>query len=102
MSYNNYAHYRTQNRINVPFAEFVAPFAFVGEAVYTAANAGARVVGKAFRAAMAKVRERAAVATLSNLDDRILKDIGVRRSEIHFLARRVAENPGVDYRVLCR
>lgn len=102
MSYRNDAHYQMPHRINVPFAEFVAPITFVGETVYTAIEASAKAVGQAFRAAKVKVRERSAIATLAELDDLTLKDIGVRRSEIRFLARKVAENPGVDYRIMCQ
>jgi hypothetical protein len=52
MSYRNNAGYPVQDRINVPFAELLAPFAFVGEAAYTAMGAAARGVGKAVRACL--------------------------------------------------
>ncbi len=102
MSYRTYANYRMNQAFRVPFAEFTAPMSFVGKAVYTAVEAAARLVGQAFRATKVKVRERAAINGLAALDDRTLKDIGVRRSEICFLAHKVAENPGVDYRVMCQ
>ncbi len=52
------------------------------------------------RAARAAWRERIAVKTLSSLDDRTLKDIGVSRSEIPYLANRHANTDGIDYRDL--
>jgi len=102
MSYRNNAGFPVQERANVPFAELFAPVAFVGEAVYTAMGAVVRIVGKAVRAVRARARERAAIAVLSALDDRMLKDIGVDRSGIQYLVRKVAENPGVDYRTMCQ
>lgn len=100
MRYRNDAGYPMQDRINVPFAELLAPITYVGDAAYTAMVAVARLVGRAFRAARVRARERAAIATLMALDDRMLKDIGVDRSGIHYLVRKVAENPGVDYRTM--
>jgi uncharacterized protein YjiS (DUF1127 family) len=102
MSTRSYANHRPDRRISVPFAEFVAPMSHIGEAVYTAIEGTAGLVGQAFRTAKVKARARKQVNVLSGLDDRTLKDIGVRRSEIRYVARKVAENPGLDYRVICR
>lgn len=102
MSYRNNAGYRMQDRINVPFAELFAPVAFVGEAAYTAVSAVANFAAKTIRAVRTRARERAAIAVLTALDDRMLKDIGVDRSGIRYLVRKVAENPGVDYRTMCQ
>ena len=53
-------------------------------------------------AARVSWRERAAAKTLSSLDDRTLKDIGVSRSEIPYLANRHANTDGIDYRDLLK
>jgi uncharacterized protein YjiS (DUF1127 family) len=87
---------------NAHFADLVAPLNFVGEAVYTAVEAAAGLVGRAFRAAKAKARERSAVNSLSGLDDETLKDIGIGRSEIRYVARKLAADSGVDYRSMCQ
>jgi uncharacterized protein YjiS (DUF1127 family) len=75
---------------------------FVGEAVYAAVDSAARAVGRSFRATVVKVRERQSVQTLSGLSDHTLRDIGVSRSEIAYLARVVAERPGINYRRVSR
>ena len=102
MSYRNNVGYPVRDRITVPFAELFAPIGFVGEAAYMAIGASVRVVGKAFRIARARAKERKAIAVLTALDDRMLKDIGVDRSQIHYLVRKTTENPEIDYRVMCQ
>ena len=83
---------------DVPFGHFVSPMSHMGEAVYTAFAEISGVAGKIARAIHRKLRERASIQALSNLDDHQLADIGISRSDIHYLARRVAENPGFDHR----
>ncbi|MCB1742304.1 MAG: DUF1127 domain-containing protein [Gammaproteobacteria bacterium] len=39
------------------------------------------------------------IAELSRLDDHVLRDVGIRRSEIRVVARSLVEHPGVDVRV---
>jgi uncharacterized protein YjiS (DUF1127 family) len=102
MRYRYHADYRVHESANAHFADLVAPMTFVGEAVHTAVEAAAGLVGQAFRAAKAKARERSAVNALSELDDGTLKDIGIPRSEIRYVARKLAENSGVDYRTMCQ
>ena len=84
---------------SVPFGHFVSPMAFLGEAVYTAFAAVASFAGEAARATSVKWHERRSVQALSRLDDRQLADIGIHRSDIHYLARRTAEDPRFDYRL---
>jgi uncharacterized protein YjiS (DUF1127 family) len=48
------------------------------------------------------MREYKSVKAVSGLSDEVLKDIGVQRSEIRYVARRVAENPGLNYRTFCQ
>lgn len=53
------------------------------------------------RVAVAR-RERRTVTSLSGLSDAALKDIGVARSGIRHIARSVAEESALDYRVIHR
>ena len=85
--------------IRVPFAEVTSPMNYMGEAICTGFDAVFRATGKAFHAVATKIRERRAIAELSELDDRTLADIGISRSLIHHVAKKVAENPGVNYRI---
>ena len=98
MSYARYAEHRVSEATHVPFGHFVTPFGFVGEAVYTAFEGMADIAKRAFDAFQAKAREREAVRALVRLDDRTLRDIGVHRTQIHNVVRRVTENPDTDYR----
>lgn len=84
------------------FAELVAPLGFIGEAVYAGVAGVGRKFARTFRAIEVTVREHKAVACLSELDDRTLKDIGVQRSEIRYLAHRVARAKGIDYKTFLR
>ena len=88
MSYRYYVGYR-------PYRSQAAPFVQAADAVFGFA-------AWVYRAARARARENSAINILSGLDDRTLKDIGVPRSEIHSIARRMAENPGMDYRAMSR
>jgi uncharacterized protein YjiS (DUF1127 family) len=73
---------------------------YAGEAIYTAMEAFAHLVRQAYEAHKVKARERSTVNELRALDDRVLKDIGVSRSDITFIARKLAEKPGVNPRAM--
>jgi uncharacterized protein YjiS (DUF1127 family) len=96
-SYARHSHHGSQK---VPFEEFVEPTRFVGEVFYNASEALTKMATQVFKETLAKARAQASIKELSALSDHSLKDIGVDRSEIRELARRVAENPDTDYRVL--
>jgi uncharacterized protein YjiS (DUF1127 family) len=98
MSYARYAEHRVSEATHVPFGHFVAPFGFVGEAIYTAFEGMTDVAKRAFGAFQAKTGEREAVRALVRLDDRTLRDIGVQRAQVRYIAKRTAENPDTDYR----
>ena len=100
MTYASYTRHKVHESQKVPFEEFVEPTRFVGEAFYSASEAIAQAATRVFKEAVVSSRERTSVKELSALSDHTLKDIGVDRSEIRYLARRVAENPQADYRVL--
>lgn len=58
---------------------------------------------RAGSAVRAELRARRAYAELASLDDRMLRDIGISRSEIHSLVRRpVASAEAVPPRVLAQ
>lgn len=67
-------------------------------AVSGVVNAVAGGAARAFRAVHNKFQERAAVRALSELEDWVLEDIGVPRSEIRAMVRKMMENPGLDHR----
>jgi uncharacterized protein YjiS (DUF1127 family) len=100
MSYASYARQKVQESQKVPFAEFVEPTRFVGETFYGASEAIAHAAARVFKEAVVKSRRRASEKELSALSDHTLKDIGVHRSEIHYLTRRVAENADAGNRAL--
>ncbi len=98
----SYVHHKddTLRGAGLPFAEVLAPMWYFGEAIYTgleavamAVAAGARWIGRRWRA-------HRSVAVLSVLNDHMLKDIGLYRSEIRYLAHKIAENPDMDYRMI--
>ena len=86
----------------VPFAEVVEPLRFMGAAVYAASAAAVYTIARSFNAIAKGLKARKTVSEVSQLSDHLLKDIGVQRYELESLARRAAENPGIDYRVLRR
>jgi uncharacterized protein YjiS (DUF1127 family) len=76
----------------VPFNEFVAPIYYVGEAVAPLFTAVFNGVDRGINAINHWRWERATRHALASLDDRILDDIGVSRSEIPDVARAAASN----------
>ncbi len=84
MSYRYFVGYRPHRSYAMPVSQ--------------AADAVVGLVARAFRATRARARENSAINILSGLDDRTLRDIGVPRSEIHPITRKMAENPGMDHR----
>lgn len=100
MTDNSYSNHPYHREMRVPFLELTAPMSYTGEAIYTGIDAIARFIRRAYEAHKVKARERSTYGELSGLDDRVLKDIGVSRSDIPVIARMIAENPGFDPRVM--
>ncbi len=99
MSYANHHHSRLGPTPAVPFSELTAPVAVVAQGVQAAFETVARVVGAGV-AAIARMRRRhQAQCQLMSLDDRTLRDIGISRSEIRYLARRAVDEPRADGRL---
>ena len=91
--YNRQAANAGGGTTDIPFYAFVAPKLQVGEAAATVLLAGFRAIATTVRAVNAWRWERITRNELAGLDDAILADIGVSRSEIPALARAAAENP---------
>ena len=102
MTYRSISNHGRHRDMKVPFAEFTAPMGYVGEVIFGAMEASTRFIRQAYKARKIKALERATIKELSALEDWVLKDIGVSRSDIPNIARFVAENPGVDPRVMCK
>jgi uncharacterized protein YjiS (DUF1127 family) len=90
--------YANAGHDKAPFAEFVDPIRFVGVVVYDTSETAARAVGRAFGTIVKRVMAQRTANEVSQLSDDALWDIGIDRADIGRLARRVAENPEVDYR----
>ena len=75
----------------VPFSAFTVPLATIGEALYAA-------VAAVFRAVARIARRHRTQSRLMTLDNRTLQDIGVARSEIRYVARRMSDDAGYDFR----
>ena len=82
----------------VPFAAVFAPFSERGEGILAAMDDSVRIGSRVFRAVVHRAREIKTVNALSGLDDRVLKDIGVSRSEIGYIAYQSARNPNFTHR----
>ena len=98
MEYRKHANHCVYDLGPAPLESFEGPI--TGVRPHTVIDAMAGAVARAFAAAQAKMRERATIREISNLDDHILNDIGLPRSEIRAMARKLAENPGLDHRSL--
>lgn len=62
------------------------------------ANAWARTAVVKFQSRPKRPRVNKAALALAGLNDHTLADIGIHRSQIPALARRVAEHPDIDLR----
>ena len=96
VSESNQHHFR---RASVPFAEYTESFRTMGEAVYDAFDIMVEFVVRVGRAASTKMQERETGNMVSEVSDHTLRDIGVRRAEIRYVAARSAATPEIDYRV---
>ena len=95
---NKHSGYETCRPIEVPFSGLIAPAAFVNEGILSALAGVGGFVARTLRHWHNEVKIARTAAELSKLADHILDDIGVRRDEIEIAARKVVENPGVDFR----
>ena len=98
MSYADHRGHGIRPTPAVPFSEFTAPMEFVGQSIYAAFEMAVKATTAAFSAVARKVRQHRAQNQLMALDNRTLQDIGVARSEIRYIARRVSEDAGYDHR----
>lgn len=79
-----------------PIAGHALPLRYLGEALCIALEAAARISLRAPRLAVAKWRERMTIERLSGLDDHTLQDIGIDRSQIPHLVRRLIDDRRLD------
>lgn len=91
--YNRQAANAGGGTTGIPFYEFVAPNLRFGEVLATVLLAASRAVQRTARAVNVWRWERTTRNALASLDNAILADIGVARSEIPAVARATAENP---------
>jgi len=77
----------------VPFHGVIAPTAFVSEIIATALMSA---INGTYEAVRRSYWERKTRVALSDLDDAILRDIGVTRSEIPEVARTAVGSPAHD------
>ena len=87
---------------SVPFSVYVGGFKLVGKALRKTALAIASGIVDKARAFETNRRNPRHTLLPAGISEKTLQDIGIRGSEIQFLARKMAENPGVDYRVFYR
>lgn len=99
MSSIDHAQDQEGTRPGASFGGAFAPLNHRGDAISSAIDGTAGFGARLWRAIVHKVRERATINALSELDDRTLSDIGVPRSEIRHIAGRLAHDPHYDHRV---
>lgn len=78
---------------NVPFYEFVLPNLYIGDIAAALVSAGVKTAGRGVDAVKCWKRERSTRVALEALDDAVLADIGVERSQIRAIAKAVATDP---------
>lgn len=77
----------------IPFYGVIAPTEFVSEIIATALS---KAIGHAFESIRRSYWEWKTRTELAGLDDAMLKDIGVARSQIPHISRTVAESRTYD------
>jgi uncharacterized protein YjiS (DUF1127 family) len=89
---------RTYDRALAPYGRPPALTLAAWRGAATASIARVRALFGAAASRRRRPRANRAAAALAGLDDHILADIGIHRSQIPALARAVAERPEVDPR----
>jgi uncharacterized protein YjiS (DUF1127 family) len=77
----------------VPFAALMAPLTYIGEVLAELIFSTLRFAEKLISAWRCRRNIRRNTVTLSNLDDHILRDIGIGRDQIDHLALMAAAQP---------
>jgi uncharacterized protein YjiS (DUF1127 family) len=80
----------------VPFTGVIAPLSYIGVTVAELIFSGVRFAAALINAWSRRRNIRKNETALADLDDHILKDIGIPRDQIHYVARRAAEQPGLS------
>lgn len=80
------------------FAGIATPSTYVADGIVSAFSELRRKVARGYHAWRAHRRVLRTVAELSRLEDHVLQDIGVHRSEIYALAVSLEEDPKNGFR----
>ena len=98
MSQAYFDHRHDHSGKHVPFSEFTDAFKTAGDAIFEAFAGAYHFAARAAETVAEKSREVKTARALSELSDHTLRDIGVHRSEIRYVAQQVAKDPNFDPR----
>ncbi len=96
MRVNDYSVYPAKAELGVAFAQACASIAEVARWVVAATDGIMRTGALIWNRLALRSRERAAISVLAGLESHTLKDIGIGRSEIRYLARETARRGAYD------